>query len=44
MKKRCNRKVWAKVNPIAYVMEGVSITPRAELDKNLAVEITAMGA
>jgi hypothetical protein len=44
MKKRCIRKVWAKVNPIAFAIEGAAITPRAELDKIMAVELTALDA
>jgi hypothetical protein len=44
MRKRCNRKVWSKVNPISYAIEGAAITPRAELDKIMAVELTALDA
>lgn len=42
MRKRCNRKVWAKVNPISYVLEGVRPTDEAALDKLRLLELTAI--
>jgi hypothetical protein len=43
-KKKCNRKVWALINPLHHAMAGASITPRTELDKLLTKELAALNA
>jgi len=44
MGKRCNRKVWAKVNPIDFVIEGAAITPESVLDEVRKIELAAIAA
>lgn len=44
MKKRCIRKIWAKVNPIAHAIEGASITPQRQLDRLRVRELAAIDA
>lgn len=44
MKKRCIRKVWAKVNPIQHAIEGASITPQRQLDRLRVRELAAIDA
>ena len=41
-RKRTVRKVWQTVNTIAHAIAGASITPRAELDKLLMRELSAL--
>lgn len=41
-RKRCNRRRWDLVNPIAHVMEGISVTPDAKLAKLRTVELSAL--
>jgi hypothetical protein len=41
-RKRTVRRVWQKVNPITFAMSGCAITPRDELDKLLARELSAL--
>jgi len=43
-RKRCIRKVWARVNPIEYAMQGAAITPREALDKLLTAEYASLDA
>lgn len=42
MRKRCKRKVWAKINPIQMAMEGAAISSRELLDDLLRRELTAV--
>jgi hypothetical protein len=42
MRKRCIRKVWAKVNPIALAISGATITTEADLDKLRLRELSAI--
>lgn len=44
MKKRCIRKIWAKVNPIAHAIEGAAITPQRQLDRLRVRELAAIDA
>lgn len=44
MKKRCIRKVWAKINPIAHAIEGAAITPQRQLDRLRVRELAAIDA
>ena len=44
MRKKCKRKVWALVNPIAHAIEGAAITPRKELDELLIRELASLDA
>ena len=44
MKKRCNRKVYALMNPIALAISGAAITDTALLDKLRIIELTALQA
>jgi hypothetical protein len=41
-RKRTVRRVWDKVNPIEHAMKGAAITPRADLDRLLARELSAL--
>lgn len=41
-RKKCRRKVWALVNPVAHAIEGAAIAPRADLDKLLLREIASL--
>ena len=44
MRKRTKRKVWAKVNPIAYAIEGAAITPSEQLNQLRQKELSAIDA
>jgi hypothetical protein len=44
MRKRCIRKVWAKVDPIALAISGATITAEADLDKLRLRELSAIDA
>jgi hypothetical protein len=44
MKKRCNRKIWAKINPVAHAIEGAAITPQHQLDRLRVRELAAIDA
>jgi len=44
MRKRCNRKHWAPVNPIALAISGATITTEADLDKLRMRELAAIEA
>lgn len=41
-RKRCIRKVWAKVNPIELAISGATITAEADLDKLRLRELSAI--
>ena len=41
-RKKCRRKVWGLVNPIAHVMDGIQVTPTHLLDKLRLVELSAI--
>lgn len=41
-RKRTVRRVWQRVNPIEHAMKGAAITPRADLDRLLARELSAL--
>lgn len=41
-RKKCVRKVWGLVNPIAHVMDGIQVTPTHLLDKLRLVELSAI--
>lgn len=41
-RKRCIRKVYARVNPIQLAMEGAAITPKDALDRLRLVELSAI--
>lgn len=43
-RKRCRRKVWALVNPVAHAIEGAAITSPADLDRLRLVELAAIEA
>lgn len=43
-RKRCIRKVWAKVNPIEHAINGAAVTPRKVLDSLLARELASLDA
>lgn len=43
-RKRCNRKVWALVNPISHAISGAGITSRTDLDKLLTRELASLDA
>ena len=43
-RKRCIRKVWQKVNPVEYAIQGASITPRSALDQLLITELASLDA
>lgn len=43
-RKRCIRKVWAKVDPIALAIAGATITTEADLDKLRLRELSAIDA
>jgi hypothetical protein len=43
-RKRCIRKVWARVNPVEYAMAGAAVTPREALDKLLTAELASLDA
>jgi hypothetical protein len=42
MRKRCIRKVWARVDPIALAISGATITTEADLDKLRLRELSAI--
>lgn len=42
MRKRTVRRVWKLVNPIDFAIAGASITPRDELDRLLARELSSL--
>jgi len=44
MRKRCVRKHWAKVDPIALAIAGATITTEADLDKLRLLELAAIEA
>jgi hypothetical protein len=44
MRKRCIRKVWAKVDPIALAISGATMTTDADLDKLRLRELSAIEA
>lgn len=44
MRKRCIRKKWALVDPIAHAIEGASITAPDKLDKLLLRELASLDA
>lgn len=41
-RKRCIRRHWTPVNPIAHVIEGLAVTPAAKLDKLRMLELSAL--
>lgn len=41
-RKKCRRKVWAKVNPIEFAIEGAAITTDNLLDKVRLMELSAI--
>lgn len=41
-RKRTVRRVWERINPIEHAMKGAAITPRADLDKLLVRELSAL--
>lgn len=41
-RKRCVRRVWAKVDPIGHVLEGMQVTPKEKLDKLRMRELAAI--
>ena len=43
-RKKCKRKVWALVNPVAHVMEGLQVTPDYKLDQLHTRELSALEA
>lgn len=44
MRKHCKRRVWAKVNPLTYVLEGIRPTSGEKLDKLRTLELSALEA
>lgn len=44
MRKKCRRKVYQKINPIQYAIEGAAITPERELDKLRQLELNVIEA
>jgi len=42
MRKRCKRKIWAKVNPIEYAITGATITTQDKLDQLRMNELSAI--
>lgn len=42
MRKKCRRKIWAKVNPIEFAIEGAAITIDNLLDKVRLMELSAI--
>lgn len=44
MRKKCKRKVWALVNPLAHAIEGAAIAPRKDLDQLLIRELSSLDA
>lgn len=44
MRKKCRRKVYQKINPIQYAIEGAAITPERELDKLRQLEMNVIDA
>jgi len=42
MKKKCRRKIWAKVNPIEYAITGAAITAEDKLDVLRLGELSAI--
>lgn len=43
-RKKCRRKVWALIDPIAHAIAGASITDTASLDKLRMLELSAIEA
>jgi hypothetical protein len=43
-RKRCIRKVWALVNPIAHAMHGASVTPPEKMDQLHMRELASLDA
>lgn len=43
-RKRCVRKVWAKINPLMHAIEGAAIASRADLDRLLVRELASLDA
>ena len=41
-RKRCRRRVYALVNPIAHAISGAAITPSADLDRLRLLELSAI--
>ncbi len=41
-RKRCKRKVYALVNPVAYAIEGATVTAPRDLDKLRLLELSAL--
>lgn len=44
MKKQCRRKVWARINPLAYVLEGIQPASGERLDKLRTLELSSLEA
>ena len=44
MRKKCKRKVWALLNPIEHVMDGLKVTPDYKLDQLHTRELSALEA
>ena len=44
MRKKCKRKVWALVNPLTHVIEGLQVTPDYKLDQLHTRELSALEA
>lgn len=42
MRKRCKRKIWGKVNTIAYAIEGAAVTAEDKLDQLRMTELIAI--
>lgn len=42
MRKKCHRKIWAKVNPIEFAITGAAITAEDKLDKVRLGELSAI--
>lgn len=43
-RKKCNRRVWRRVNPIEHAIQGVAVTDKARLDKLRLLELSALEA
>lgn len=43
-RKKCIRKHWALVNPVAHVLEGIQVTPSDRLDQLRLLELSAIEA
>lgn len=44
MKKKCKRKVWALLNPLEHVIQGLQVTPDYKLDQLHLRELSALEA